>query len=71
MVNLAAFYDGPEDKQVRQAWVADFAAALQSGIQIPSPPPLIPAGQSVTESESEALTSSRLSIGKLVPGRRR
>lgn len=29
MVNLAAFYDGPEDQAVREAWVADFAAALQ------------------------------------------
>jgi FAD/FMN-containing dehydrogenase len=29
MVNLAAFYDGPEDRGVRDAWVADFAAALQ------------------------------------------
>ena len=31
MVNLAAFYTGPEDKAVRSAWVADFAAALQQG----------------------------------------
>jgi hypothetical protein len=31
MVNLAAFYDGPEDQAVRQAWVADFAAALHQG----------------------------------------
>jgi FAD/FMN-containing dehydrogenase len=29
MVNLAAFYNGPEDRAVRQAWVADFAAALR------------------------------------------
>jgi FAD/FMN-containing dehydrogenase len=29
MVNLAAFYDGPADKAVRQAWVDDFAAALR------------------------------------------
>jgi FAD/FMN-containing dehydrogenase len=28
MVNLAAFYDGPADRPVRQAWVDDFAAAL-------------------------------------------
>jgi FAD/FMN-containing dehydrogenase len=28
MVNLAAFYDGPADRAVRQAWVDDFAAAL-------------------------------------------
>jgi FAD/FMN-containing dehydrogenase len=28
MVNLAAFYDGPEDRAVREAWVEDFAAAL-------------------------------------------
>jgi FAD/FMN-containing dehydrogenase len=31
MANLAAFYDGPADQAVRQAWVADFAAALQQG----------------------------------------
>jgi hypothetical protein len=29
MVNLAAFYEGPEDQVVREAWVSDFAAALQ------------------------------------------
>jgi FAD/FMN-containing dehydrogenase len=28
MVNLAAFYDGPADREVRQAWVDDFADAL-------------------------------------------
>jgi hypothetical protein len=28
MVNLAAFYTGPEDRQVREAWVADFEANL-------------------------------------------
>ena len=28
MVNVAAFYDGPADRVVREAWVADFAAAL-------------------------------------------
>jgi FAD/FMN-containing dehydrogenase len=31
MVNIAAFYDGPDDRVVRQAWVADFARALQQG----------------------------------------
>lgn len=31
MVNVAAFYDGPEDQAVREAWVADFAAALRQG----------------------------------------
>jgi FAD/FMN-containing dehydrogenase len=31
MVNLAAFYEGPEDKAVRQAWVDEFAAALDQG----------------------------------------
>jgi FAD/FMN-containing dehydrogenase len=31
MVNVAAFYDGPEDQIVREAWVADFAAALNQG----------------------------------------
>jgi FAD/FMN-containing dehydrogenase len=29
MVNVAAFYDGPEERPVRQAWVASFAAALR------------------------------------------
>jgi FAD/FMN-containing dehydrogenase len=31
MVNLAAFYDGPADRAVREAWVADLAAALHQG----------------------------------------
>jgi FAD/FMN-containing dehydrogenase len=31
LVNLAAFYDGPEERQVRQAWVDDFATALNQG----------------------------------------
>jgi hypothetical protein len=31
MVNLAAFYTGPEDRAVREAWVADFEAALRQG----------------------------------------
>ena len=31
MVNLAAFYDGPADRARRQAWVDDFAAALDQG----------------------------------------
>jgi hypothetical protein len=29
MVNVAAFYNGPEDRIVRERWVSDFAAALQ------------------------------------------
>jgi FAD/FMN-containing dehydrogenase len=29
MANVASFYDGPEDRAVRQAWVASFAAALR------------------------------------------
>jgi len=29
MVNLAAFYDGPADQAVRQAWVDGFASALR------------------------------------------
>ena len=33
MVNVAAFYDGPADKPVRQAWVDQFAAALQQDDQ--------------------------------------
>jgi FAD/FMN-containing dehydrogenase len=31
MVNVAAFYQGPSDHDVRVAWVTDFAAALQQG----------------------------------------
>ena len=31
MVNLAAFYDGPADRVERQAWVDEFAAALEQG----------------------------------------
>jgi FAD/FMN-containing dehydrogenase len=31
MVNVAAFYEGPEDRAVREAWVSDFAAALEQG----------------------------------------
>jgi len=29
MVNVAAFYEGPEDRARRKAWVTDFAAALR------------------------------------------
>ena len=29
MVNIAAFYEGPEDKKVREEWVAGFTAALE------------------------------------------
>jgi FAD/FMN-containing dehydrogenase len=31
MVNLAAFYEGPQDRLVRQAWVAEFETALRQG----------------------------------------
>jgi hypothetical protein len=31
MVNVAAFFEGPEDRAVREAWVTDFAAALYQG----------------------------------------
>ena len=31
MVNLAAFYNGPEDKAVRLAWLDNFAASLHQG----------------------------------------
>lgn len=31
MVNLAAFYTTPEDKAVRQAWIEQFAAAIDQG----------------------------------------
>ena len=31
MVNLAAFYEGPDDRPRRQAWLDDFAAALDQG----------------------------------------
>jgi FAD/FMN-containing dehydrogenase len=33
MVNLAAFYEGPDDRAVRQGWVDRFAAALQQDDQ--------------------------------------
>jgi Berberine and berberine like len=29
MVNVAAFYEGGEDRAIREAWVSDFAAALR------------------------------------------
>jgi FAD/FMN-containing dehydrogenase len=29
MANVAAFYEGPQDRAVREAWVTDFAAALR------------------------------------------
>ena len=31
MVNVAAFYEGPEDQPRREAWVTDFASALEGG----------------------------------------
>ncbi len=31
MANLVAFYTGPEDRAAREAWVTDFAAALNQG----------------------------------------
>jgi hypothetical protein len=31
MVNVAAFYEGPEDRAAREAWVTDFATALRQG----------------------------------------
>ena len=31
IVNLAAFYDGPEERALRQAWLAEFAEALDQG----------------------------------------
>ncbi len=31
MVNVAAFYEGPQDRAAREAWVTDFAAALHQG----------------------------------------
>ena len=31
MVNVAAFYDGPEDRVAREAWVDHFASALEQG----------------------------------------
>ncbi len=31
MVNIASFYEGPEDRPRREKWVADFAAALDQG----------------------------------------
>lgn len=32
MVNLAAFYDGPDDRAVRRAWVDGFAGSLDQGV---------------------------------------
>jgi len=29
MVNVASFYEGPQDRMVREAWVSEFAAALR------------------------------------------
>lgn len=31
MVNLAAFFEGAEDRAIRQAWVDEFATALHQG----------------------------------------
>jgi FAD/FMN-containing dehydrogenase len=31
MVNVAAFYEGPDDRIVRERWVTEFAAALRQG----------------------------------------
>src|SRR5215218_146309 len=31
MVNVAAFYEGTEERATREAWVSDFAAALEQG----------------------------------------
>ena len=31
MVNVAAFYEGPDEAAVHEAWVTDFAAALRQG----------------------------------------
>ena len=31
MVNVAAFYDGPDDKPIREAWVTELASALDQG----------------------------------------
>jgi FAD/FMN-containing dehydrogenase len=31
LVNLAAFYDGEDERRRREAWVADFAARLDQG----------------------------------------
>ena len=33
MVNLAAFYESPEERVAREAWVSDFAASLHQGNQ--------------------------------------
>ena len=31
MVNIASFYEGPDDKPTREAWVAEFVAAIHQG----------------------------------------
>jgi len=33
MVNLAAFYESPEERATRESWVSDFAASLHQGDQ--------------------------------------
>lgn len=33
MVNLAALYENPDEKVIHEAWVSDFAAALQQSDQ--------------------------------------
>ena len=31
MINVASFYEGPDDRQRREMWVSDFAKALSNG----------------------------------------
>ena len=31
MINVAAFYEGPTDRPMRERWVADLVAALRQG----------------------------------------
>ena len=31
MVNIASFYEGPDDKPIREAWVAEFVSAIHQG----------------------------------------
>ena len=31
MINVASFYEGPDDRQRRETWVSDFAKSLGNG----------------------------------------
>jgi hypothetical protein len=64
MVNLASFYQGPDDQPVRQAWVDEFAAALQQGDQGAYVGFLGDEGQGRVHQAYPAATSERLAAVK-------